>query len=99
MNVLPTFQSEDEEREFWSTHDSSDYVDWVQAEPTVFPNLKPSTKTISLRMSESMLDEIRQLANRRDVPDQSLIKMSSRSASTPSFAVSRCEVIWSLRSR
>ncbi len=75
LKSLPTFQSEDEEREFWATHDSTDYVDWVQAKPTVFSNLKPSTKTISLRMSESMLNELRLLANRRDVPYQSLIKM------------------------
>ena len=75
LKSLPTFQSEDEEREFWATHDSTDYIDWSQAKPTVFPNLKPSTKTISLRMSESMLNELRLLANRRDVPYQSLIKM------------------------
>ena len=75
LKSLSTFQNEDEEREFWATHDSTDYVDWSQAKPIVFLNLKPSTKTISLRMSESMLNELRLLANRRDMPYQSLIKM------------------------
>ena len=72
---IPSFETEDEEREFWATHDSTDYLDWDQAEQTVFPKLKPSTKTISLRLSESMLNEIRLLANKRDIPYQSLIKV------------------------
>jgi len=72
---IPKFENEDEEREFWATHDSADYLDWDQAEPAIFPKLKPSTKTISLRLSESMLNEIRLLANKRDVPYQSLIKV------------------------
>ncbi|MBE0408938.1 MAG: BrnA antitoxin family protein [Anaerolineales bacterium] len=71
---LPEFKNEEEERQFWATHDSSDYLDWRQAKRVIFPNLKPSTKTISLRLPEFMLDEIRQLANKRDVPYQSLIK-------------------------
>ena len=75
---LPEFQTEDEEREFWATHDSSDYVDWDRAQAIVFPKLKPSTKTISLRMPESMLDELKLLANKRDVPYQSLIKILLR---------------------
>lgn len=75
MKSLPTFQSEDEERKFWATHDSTDYVNWSQAEPIVFPNLKPSTKTMPLRTSESMLDELRLFANRRDVPHPSRIKL------------------------
>jgi predicted DNA binding CopG/RHH family protein len=75
---IPEFQDEDEEREFWSTHDSSDFVDWQKAERVVFPNLKPSTRTISVRMPESMLDELKLLANKRDVPYQSLIKMFLR---------------------
>ena len=75
---LPEFQTEDEEREFWATHDSTDYVDWDRAQTTVFPKLKPSTKTISLRMPESMLDELKLLANKRDVPYQSLIKVFLR---------------------
>ena len=72
---IPEFNSEEEEREFWAEHDSADYVDWRKAKPVVFPNLKPSTKTISLRMSESMLAELKMLAHKWDVPYQSLIKL------------------------
>jgi predicted DNA binding CopG/RHH family protein len=75
---IPEFKNEDEEREFWATHDSADYIDWNQAERVVFPKLKPSTKTISLRLSESMLNEIRLLANKQDVPYQSLMKVFLR---------------------
>jgi predicted DNA binding CopG/RHH family protein len=71
---LPEFHTEDEERAFWASHDSAEYIDWNKAERTIFPALKPSTKTISLRLPESMLDELRQLANKRDIPYQSLIK-------------------------
>ena len=71
----PRFESEDEEREFWAEHDSVAYVDWSRARRTVLPNLKPSTRTISLRLPEMMLDELKLLANRRDVPYQSLIKV------------------------
>ena len=72
---IPEFKNEDEEREFWAEHDSTEYLNWDQAERVAFPKLKPSTKTISLRMPESMLNEIRVLANKRDVPYQSLIKV------------------------
>lgn len=75
---IPEFQNEDEEREFWAKQDSSDYLDWRQAERVVFPKLKPATKTISLRMSESMLNELKLLANKMDVPYQSLIKVYLR---------------------
>lgn len=75
---IPKFQSEDDEREFWATHDATEYLDWERAERAIFPNLKPSTKTISLRLPESMLSELRQLAHKRDVPYQSLIKMFLR---------------------
>ena len=77
-NPIPSFANEDEERDFWANHDSTDYVDWSRAERAIFPNLKPSTRTISVRMPESMLDEIKLLANKRDVPYQSLIKMFLR---------------------
>ena len=73
--VVPKFASEAEERTFWETHDSSDYVNWAAAKNVVFPNLKPSTKTISLRLPQHMLDEIKVAANARDVPYQSLIKV------------------------
>jgi len=75
---IPTFESEEEERNFWATHDSTDYVDWDRAEAVIVPRLKPSTKTISLRLPELMLNELRLLANKRDVPYQSLIKMFLR---------------------
>jgi predicted DNA binding CopG/RHH family protein len=78
LKPIPEFENEDEEREFWATHDSVDYIDWNQAQRVVFPNLKPSTRTISVRMPESMLDELKLLANKRDVPYQSLIKMFLR---------------------
>lgn len=71
----PEFKSEAEERAFWETHDSTEYVDWKQANRAQFPNLKPSTKTISLRLPESLLDRIKIEANKRDMPYQSLIKV------------------------
>lgn len=72
---IPNFKNEDEEREFWSKADSSEYLNWKSAERVLFPELKPSTKAISLRLPESLLDALRQMANERDVPYQSLIKM------------------------
>ena len=75
LKKVPTFKSEEEEFEFWSTHDSTEYVDWSKAARTSFPNLKPSTKTISLRLPAWLLDELKVLANRQDVPYQSLLKM------------------------
>lgn len=75
---MPEFKNEDEEHAFWAEHDSSEYVDWSKAKRAAFPNLKPSTRAISLRLPESMLDELRQLANQRDVPYQSLIKVFLR---------------------
>jgi len=70
-----TFESEDEERRFWATHDSADYFEWDRAAQPSFPNLKPSTESISLRLPVSMLDELKALANKRDVPYQSLMKI------------------------
>ncbi len=75
---MPKFKNEDEEREFWAIHDSAEYVNWESAEKVIFPKLKPATKTISLRMSESMLNELKLLANKSDIPYQSLIKMFLR---------------------
>ncbi len=75
LKEIPTFKNETEEREFWAKKDSADYVNWETAEAVVLPKLKPTTRTISLRISESMLDKIRLVANKRDVPYQSLIKM------------------------
>lgn len=70
----PKFKTETEEREFWESHDSSDYVDWKAARNVRMPNLKPSTRTISLRLPESLLERIKIEANKRDMPYQSLIK-------------------------
>ncbi|HMJ09125.1 MAG TPA: BrnA antitoxin family protein [Pyrinomonadaceae bacterium] len=75
LKEIPEFKNEDEEREFWWTHDSTDYVDWDNTESAVFPNLKPTTRTISLRLPNSMLDGLKVAANKRDVPYKSLIKM------------------------
>jgi predicted DNA binding CopG/RHH family protein len=75
MKDIPKFKSEDEERQFWAEHDSTEFVDWSKAKRGVFPNLKPSTKTISLRLPESMLEELKLLANKNDVPYQSLVKV------------------------
>ena len=71
----PKFSSEGEERDFWASHDSTDYVDWSKARLASFPNLKPSTETISLRLPESLLGDLKILANRMDVPYQSLLKV------------------------
>jgi len=72
---LPKFRSEDQERQFWSKADSADYVDWEGARRVVLPRLKPSQKTISLRLPAMMLAELKRLANKRDVPYQSLLKI------------------------
>ena len=72
---IPKFRSETEERRFWDTHDSTEYVDWSKARRVLFPNLKPSVKTISIRLPESLLDSLKTIAHKRDVPYQSLVKM------------------------
>ncbi len=73
--TVPAFQSEAEERAFWETHDTTEYVDWTRAKPAVFPDLRPSTETISLRLPAGLLAELKVLANKRDVPYQSLMKV------------------------
>lgn len=72
---IPKFKSEAAERRFWAEHDSTDFVDWSSAKRVVLPNLKPSQQTISLRLPDMMLAELKRLANMRDVPYQSLLKM------------------------
>ena len=72
---IPDFKSESQERAFWEKHDSGDYVDWSKARKAVFPNLKPSTRTISLRLPEALLNDLKTQANRQDVPYQSLLKV------------------------
>lgn len=74
-NTVPDFQSEDAEREFWATHNSTGFVDWRAAERRKLPNLKPTLRTISLRLPVSMIEDLKILANKRDVPYQSLLKV------------------------
>jgi len=75
MRKIPQFNSEAEEQEFWSKTDSTEYLDWSKSKKVILPNLKPSTKKISLRLPESMIEELKLLANKRDVPYQSLLKI------------------------
>ncbi len=72
---IPVFMSEEEERQLWNEHGATENLDWDQAFRLIFPRLKSFTKTISLRMPESMLNQIRVLANKRDIPYQSLIRV------------------------
>ncbi|GLR62622.1 BrnA antitoxin family protein [Marinospirillum insulare] len=74
LKEMPEFKTETEERKFWESHDSSDYMDWNKAKLASLPKLKPSTKTISLRLPETLLERIKIEANKRDIPYQSLIK-------------------------
>ena len=73
--AVPKFRSEDAEREFWASHDSTDYIDWRKAGRATLPNLKPSSQTISIRLPKPMLVRLKLLANKRDVPYQSLLKI------------------------
>jgi predicted DNA binding CopG/RHH family protein len=75
LKPIPAFKSEAGERKFWETHDSADYIDLSKAQHVRFPNLKPPTTTISIRLPVSLLEQIKIAANKRDVPYQSLIKM------------------------
>jgi len=72
---IPVFKNEDEEREYWASHDSTEYIDWSKARKSTLSNLKPSLKTISIRLPEIMIEELKLLANKRDVPYQSLMKI------------------------
>ncbi|WP_447977928.1 BrnA antitoxin family protein [Candidatus Nitrospira bockiana] len=74
LKKMPTFKDEAEEAQFWSRHDSTEYIDYSQARRRLFPNLKPSTETISLRLPKSLLEHLKMLANKRDVPYQTLLK-------------------------
>ncbi len=75
IKKIPVFNSEDDEREFWAENDSTDFIDWKKSEKVILPKLKPSTKTISLRLPEHILEELKMMARKRDVPYQSLIKI------------------------
>ena len=73
--AIPTFASEDQERKFWAEHDTTEFFDWSKAVQPTFPELKPSTTAISIRLPISMLEELKSLANQQDVPYQSLMKL------------------------
>ena len=75
INAIPKFANEKQERAYWEAHDSTDHLDWSQVKKVTLPNLKPSTRTISLRLPQHLLDSIKVAANARDVPYQSLIKV------------------------
>ena len=75
LKKVPKFRTEKEELEFWSTHDSADYIDYSKTKRAIFPNLKPLTRTISIRLPESLIEHLKVLANKRDIPYQSLLKM------------------------
>jgi predicted DNA binding CopG/RHH family protein len=72
---VPEFRSEEEARQFWGAHDSTEFMDWRTAKRRKFPNLKPTLRTISLRLPVSMIEDLKTLANKRDVPYQSLLKV------------------------
>ncbi len=71
---IPKFESEEQERRFWAEHDSADFVDWASGRRKRFPALRPTLRTISLRLPESMIGHLKILANKRDIPYQSLLK-------------------------
>ncbi len=75
LKKLPKFKSEKEEAEFWATHDSTEYIDYSKAKRSIFSNLKPTTRTISIRLPESLIEHLKVLANKRDIPYQSLMKV------------------------
>ena len=75
LKNIPKFKNEQEEREFWANNDSSEFIDWNKSKLITFPKLRPSTKTISLRLPEFLLNDIKVIAHKRDVPYQSLIKI------------------------
>ena len=75
IEAIPSFANEEQERAYWELHDSSEHLDWTKARKVTLPNLKPSTKTISLRLPQHLLDSLKVAANARDVPYQSLIKV------------------------
>ena len=75
LKPRPMFKSEAQEAAFWASHDSTEYIDYSKSRRMVFPKLKPSTETISLRLPKSLLDQLKTLANKRDVPYQTLLKL------------------------
>ncbi|OGE77852.1 MAG: hypothetical protein A2751_02295 [Candidatus Doudnabacteria bacterium RIFCSPHIGHO2_01_FULL_46_14] len=74
LKKIPKFKSEDEEAEFWNTHDSTEYLDWSKAQGVIFPNLKPTSRSISIRLPEYIINEVKVEANKLDIPYQALMK-------------------------
>jgi predicted DNA binding CopG/RHH family protein len=75
LKAIPKFESEDEERDFWATHDSTNYLNWAGAKSPTFSRLRPSTQSISLRLPEALIENLKMLAHKKDVPYQSLLKI------------------------
>ena len=75
LQHIPTFEDEEQEREFWAAHDATDFIDWSKAQRLTLGQLKPTTRAISIRLPESLLEDLKLLANKRDVPYQSLLKI------------------------
>lgn len=80
LKPIPTFRNEDEERDFWATADTSQYFDFSKARRVIFPNLKLTRRPISLRIQEGLLNQLKAVANRRDMPYQTLMKQYLREA-------------------
>jgi len=74
LKKIPKFRNEDKEAEFWNTHDSTEYLDWSKAKNVIFPNLKPTSRSISIRLPEYIIDEVKVKANKLDIPYQTLMK-------------------------
>lgn len=75
LKKMPKFKNEEEEREFWSRHDSTEYINWSKAERAYFPKLLPSSKHISIRLPERLFEQLRNIAHQKDIPYQSLMKV------------------------
>lgn len=87
LNAIPRFKNEDQERDFWDSHDSSDYFDWSKARHVIFPNLQLTKKPISLRVTTSLLARVKMIANRKDMPYQTLMKQYIEEGLAHDFAL------------
>jgi len=93
VKSVPNFKNEKEERKFWESHSSEEYIDWSKAKKVSFPNLKPSNKVITLRLPENIINEAKKQANRMDMPYQSLIKMRLFEAFSPQSKVKHKTIV------
>ncbi len=75
LKPIPKFKNEEEERKFWASHDSTEYVDWSKAKRTIFPELAPTTRAVPIRFPITLLERLKYLANQRNIPYQSLVKL------------------------